>query len=99
MLTNFTWDSAKAESNFKKHGVRFDDAIYVFLGRVFVREDTRQDYREVRFVALGMVDNRVIAIVYTDRDNVRRIISARKANAREQRAYHQALAQRPPPDT
>lgn len=52
-----------------------------------------------RFRAYGIVDGRVLAVVYTWRSDVCRVISARKANDREQRAYHAALSRvAPDPD-
>lgn len=92
----FDWDNNKAESNLKKHGIDFEDAIYIFDGHTHEWEDDRHDYGETRFVALGLLDGRVLAVVYTDRDDVRRIISARRAKRHEQRAYYQTLARQPP---
>lgn len=94
----FDWDPSKAAQNAEKHNVEFEAAMYLFSGTYFFKEGTQGEYGEFRFIAYGEVDGRLLAVVYTDRGKVRRIISARKANAREQRAYHQALAQRPPPD-
>ncbi|WP_448187752.1 BrnT family toxin [Azospirillum sp. sgz301742] len=88
----FEWDEAKRLSNFDKHGVWFDDAIYIFEGRTVVRADPRDHGGETRFRAYGTVDGRVLAIVYTWRGDVCRVISARKANDREQRAYYAALS-------
>ncbi len=48
---------------------------------------TRYDYGEPRFVLLGMVQERLLSLVYTPRGSVFRIISARKANARERKRY------------
>jgi len=94
---DYDWDNKKAESNLTKHGIDFEDAIYIFDGPTHEWEDDRIDYRETRFVALGMLDGRLLAVVYTDRDDVRRIISARRASPNEQRAYNKALAQWAPP--
>ena len=53
--------------------------------------DTRRDYGEPRFVTAGWLDDRMVIIVWTLRDDIRRIISLRKANAREQAAYRPSL--------
>nr|WP_245987105.1 BrnT family toxin [Azospirillum thermophilum] len=65
--------------------------MYVFEGPTIVRPDLRDYGTETRFVTFGHVDGRLLAVVHTWRGNVCRIISARKANKREQRAYHSAL--------
>lgn len=96
---DYEWSDIKAASNLKKHGVDFEDAIFIFDGFVLIEKDDRFDYGETRFVAFGMWDGRVLAVVFTDRNDVRRIISARKANPNERRAYHQAHARWAPPET
>ena len=50
---NFEWDTAKDESNRRKHGIGFSEAAVVFLGLIVATEDTRRDYGERRLVALG----------------------------------------------
>ncbi|AUN33037.1 BrnT family toxin [Niveispirillum cyanobacteriorum] len=94
----FEWDPHKALINLEKHGIDFEDAIYIFAGPTLEYPDTRKDYGETRVIALGTLDGRVLVVVYTDRADIRRIISARKANDHEQRTYHAALARRSPPD-
>ena len=86
----FEWDEAKAAENYAKHGVSFETARRVFED-VFATErlDDREDYGEERFIILGMVDGRVLFVVYTLRDNTVRIISARGAEPNERRRYHE----------
>jgi hypothetical protein len=91
-MMEFDWDEEKAEANIKKHGVSFEVAIYIWLGPVVEREDNRFDYGEERLIAFGEVDGRVLAVVYTWRGDVCRIISARRANRHERTAYRQAIA-------
>lgn len=95
----FEWDDNKNESNYEKHHVRFDDAMFIFEGPLLEREDIRTYDGETRFVAFGYVDGRLLAVVYTWRGNICRIISARKANKREQRAYRSAFLEQPPDTT
>jgi uncharacterized DUF497 family protein len=84
----FEWDDAKAASNVAKHGIDFDDALRVFLDpRRLVAEDDRRDYGERRLRVLGAVHGRVVLVVCTWRGGICRLISARKANARERRRY------------
>jgi uncharacterized DUF497 family protein len=58
-------------------------------------EDTRQDYGEERRLTLGRIEWRLYAVAYTMRGEIARLISARKANRREQRRYYEALPPRP----
>ena len=60
----------------------------LFDGPVTETVDGCTDYGETRINALGEIDGRVYFVTYTWRGAVRRIISARKANEREQRTYH-----------
>ncbi|MGH7517294.1 MAG: BrnT family toxin [Gemmatimonadales bacterium] len=73
----YEWDSAKRESNLRKHGVDFLNAVRIFEGPVLERQDRRLDYGETRFVALGRVEDAVLAVVWTPRGSAFRIISAR----------------------
>lgn len=91
MAYRFKWDSDKARENRAKHTVDFEEAQRVFDDPLVVDWiDDRQDYGEVRFAALGMVDERLIFVAFSmpDDDTVR-IISARKAMPNEKRRYHE----------
>jgi hypothetical protein len=89
----FEWDDRKAAENFAKHGVPFEYAVRVFLDPYRLDgEDTRHDYGEERRIALGTVEGRLLAIAYTPRGKGIRLISARKANEREQRKYDETLS-------
>lgn len=90
----FEWDEDKCQANIDKHGIDFANIQAVFTNPIIERVDDCQDYGETRIILLGIIDNRVLYIVYTLRGSVCRIISARKANQREQRTYHQSLARR-----
>ncbi|MGH7525704.1 MAG: BrnT family toxin [Gemmatimonadales bacterium] len=85
----FEWDPAKREANLRKHGIDFSGAVRIFDDRVVEREDRRRDYGELRVVALGEVEGILLAVVYTPRGSVFRIISARKAHRHEKAAYRQ----------
>ena len=91
MINDFEWDPAKAEANFKKHGVRFEHAAEA-CGDPFavVELDDSEDYGEDRFVLTGRAADGVLTIVYTERNERIRIISAREANDYERRIYHRA---------
>jgi uncharacterized protein len=69
--------------------VDFDDALRVFLDpRRLVAEDDRRDYGERQVRVLGVVDDRTLLVVCTWRGGVCRLISARRADARERCRYH-----------
>jgi uncharacterized DUF497 family protein len=86
----FAWDDAKATANLARHGVNFATARKAFAdASVVAREDMRSDYGEQRFVLLGMVEDRLLHVAYTMRDARIRVISARLAEPRERRRYHE----------
>jgi hypothetical protein len=88
MNLKFGWDKSKARSNYAKHGVSFDLAKGVFRDPFAVEFlDDRQDYGEQRFVIIGMVDNHLLYVAYSERNEVIRIISARRATNYEEEAY------------
>ena len=91
----FTWDPEKSERNFAERGFDFAFAAAIFAGPTLERIDTRQDYGEVRRIALGVADGIPLTVVYTDRAEagavVRRIISARVSNRCERQAYRKAF--------
>ena len=84
----FEWDEAKAAANWKKHKVDFKDAM-----RVFEDEDRKEYYdiahsdEEDRYITIGMADN-ILFVVYVERRETIRIISARHANRKERRLYY-----------
>ena len=84
----FEWDEDKAAANWKKHRVDFDDAMRVFEDDDRIEfYDTDHSDEEDRYNTIGMVWD-VLFVVYTERGEVVRIISARKANPKEQRMYY-----------
>ena len=88
---HFEWDAAKARANERKHAVSFEEAASIFRGRCTHRPDMRRDYGEARFVALGRDSNGVVLdVVYTQRGESIRIISAWKASRYERETYEKA---------
>ncbi len=87
----YEWDGAKNGSNYAKHGLDFADAELVFAGPCVTFEDNRFDYGEERFVTLGLLAGRLVAIAHAPRGEVTHIISMRKANRREQEIYQKRL--------
>jgi len=84
----FKWDSKKAESNLRKHGVHFKSATAVFKDENrLTATDDRKDYKEDRYTTLGMIEDRLYVVIYSTASETIRIISARKENKREQKHY------------
>jgi uncharacterized protein len=88
---NFEWNEEKRLVNVTKDGVDFLDACKLFDGPFLTQEDSRRDYGETRHIAFGYVENRLIAVAFTKRKNLIRIISARKANGREKKEFEDTI--------
>ena len=89
MELEFEWDEEKASSNLVKHRVSFLTAAEIFAYEIMERIDDREDYGEVRWIALGRAGTEVFRVVYTWRgDRLIRIISAQKASRDERDIYH-----------
>ena len=84
---DFEWDRAKSARNAAARGLPFDLAALLFDGPVLERVDARREFGEVRVRAIGKVGDRLLHCVYTDRGDVRRIISLRAANRKERDGY------------
>jgi uncharacterized DUF497 family protein len=82
------WDSKKARTNFRKHGVRFSDAEGVLFDPRAVSQEDKAARGEERYISLGMDHlGRILVIVYAYGKNEIRIISARRATRREREEY------------
>ncbi len=89
-MRDFEWDDGKNRLNIEKHGVDFQLAKLIFEGPVLSRVDDRADYGEVRMMGIGVVSDRaVLAVVYTERLDSTRLISARPASRREREIYYE----------
>lgn len=88
---SFVWDSRKAASNAQKHGVSFDEARSVFADeRAKLIDDPDHSEDEDRFILMGLSSSLRVLVVchcYREGDNIIRIISARKATAKEAKFY------------
>ena len=84
----FVWDSEKAKTNIRKHGISFETAA-----RVFFDENAYSDYDEIhsdfedRIKIIGRV-RKILTVIYTEREDRNRIISARQATNREVELYY-----------
>ncbi len=85
---NFEWNEAKSKACFEERGFDFAYAAEAFFDpHRLIRKDLRYSYGEERFQLLGEIDSRIFVVIYTPRPQATRIISARKANAREIKQY------------
>ncbi len=84
----FEWDEEKARANYQKHGIRFETAILVFNDENSLEEyDAAHSSSEDRYNIIGLVD-KVLFVVYTERREMIRIISARIATDAERKRYY-----------
>jgi uncharacterized DUF497 family protein len=83
------WDEAKRRSNLWRHGIDFAEVADVFVSAPFTVTDDRYDYGETRYLTLGLLRGRVVAIVHTETENLIRLISARWASKHEEIKYFQ----------
>ena len=89
----FEWDDAKAAINRRKHGVTFDEAMSVWDDpNVFFEFDSEHSDAEDRVKVIGFSErNRMLSVIFTERDDGIRIITARKASPADQATYYEAL--------
>ena len=82
------WDDNKAELNYKKHGIRFRVAARIFLddNRIDIYDELHSDYED-RWKVIGKVRD-ILAVIYTERGEKYRIISARYATSEEEDEYY-----------
>lgn len=85
----FEWDENKADKNKRKHGVSFEEAESVFYDpRSFTIPDPEHSDTELRFIDIGTSNyDRILVVVYTEREDRIRLISARPASRKERKMY------------
>jgi uncharacterized DUF497 family protein len=88
------WDEPKRVATLRERSLDFADANTVFDGEVYELEDDRFDYGETRYQTIGRLQNEIIMVVWTPREDRRRIISMRVCDESERRRYTAALARR-----
>jgi uncharacterized DUF497 family protein len=89
MSLMFEWDNTKAEINYKKHRVRFEEAKTVFNDpNLLTFPDPYHFINKQRYLNIGISDHgRVFVVLHTEREGYIRLISSRKATVAERRAY------------
>lgn len=86
-----TFDPAKRARTLTERGLDFADAVRVFGGVHATLEDVRRDYGEPRFITAGMLDGRLVVLVWTPRGMARRVISMRHAHADEEARWRERM--------
>ena len=84
------YDAIKDAINIDKHGISLNDANQLEWDTLWAIPDIRHDYGEDRHIGYAYIGLRLYCVIYTDRDECRRIISLRKANNREINQYAKA---------
>lgn len=87
----FEWDEQKRLINLQRHGIDFADAYRIFDNEVYTILDDRFDYGEIRWLSLGLLFGEVVAVSYTETDELIRIISVRKGEKHEQKTYFEEI--------
>lgn len=90
----FEWDESKRLVNLQRHGLDFADAWRIFESYRVIFIDDRFDYGESRLVTIGILSGRIVTTVYTEDDEITRIISLRKATKNEQTKYNKGITNR-----
>jgi uncharacterized DUF497 family protein len=91
MAEGFSWDDGKAAANFRKHGVDFESSTDAFGDPFRIDEiDESMHYGETRFILTGQARGKLLVVIYTERGDLIRIISARRATRQEHDRYYRA---------
>ena len=87
----FEWDDEKEKGNILKHGIDFSTAALVFSDKNRIEKyDEVHSINEDRYITIGSINGVIVVVVYTERETLTRIISARLATKREKEAYYNA---------
>jgi uncharacterized DUF497 family protein len=86
-----TYDRDKRQRTLDERGLDFEDAPKVLSGFHLTQPDLRTDYGEDREITIGLLDDTVVVLVWTERDESHRIISMRKADRDERERYFEEL--------
>jgi uncharacterized DUF497 family protein len=87
---HISYDPFKNERNIEERGLSFDQAADLNWDTVLIWQDTRHDYPEVRYSAIGFLNNRLHVLIFIETVQGIRVISFRRANSREAKLYDQA---------
>ncbi len=84
---DISFDAAKDARNIATRGISFEQAIAFEWDTALIVADTRKDYGELRYQAVGLIADRLHVLVFTPRSGKTHVISLRKANKREVKRY------------
>jgi uncharacterized protein len=91
-IMKFEWDEANRLASLDRYGIDFLDVEEIFDDSFVTVEDDRYSHGKQRFVTVGLMQARVVAIGYTNRGNAMRLISCRKATLYEQKNYYTKIS-------
>jgi uncharacterized protein len=89
---HISFDSAKNERNVRERGLSFEQAIEFEFETALVEVDSRKEYGETRYIALGLLQERLHVLCFTETADGIRVISFRRANDREVKRYAKVQA-------
>ena len=89
------WDDSKRSANIRKHGYDFRGCERIFDGPVWVYEDKRLAYGELRLCAVGWLHGQVMHMTYTEREDGFHVISLREAKRYEVKRFFEEVSQQP----
>lgn len=89
---HISYDPVKNTRNIEERGLSFDEAAYFNWDTALIWQDTRHDYPEARYSALGFLHDRLHVLIFTETEQGIRVISFRKANSREVKLYEQQIS-------
>ena len=87
----FEWDEQKRQEVIQKRGVYILHAANIVENQVLIRPDTREDYGEERFIALGHVDGEYFNVIYTLKGDKTRLTTAWKAGRNGEKRYTNSI--------
>ena len=88
----FEWDEAKRQAILASRGIDLLYAALIFDGPVLTKQDTREDYGELRYISLGLVEDVPYIVIHTDREGRIRLISAWKGGRKDYERYKESLS-------
>lgn len=91
-IKGFQWDKGNVDKSYQKHGITPNEAEEVFVDKnVGIERDIKHQETEERYIAIGVTLNEeLLFVVFTMRDDMIRVISVRRANKKERRLYEKA---------
>ncbi|NDE89872.1 MAG: BrnT family toxin [Alphaproteobacteria bacterium] len=83
----YEWDEEKSHINWRKHKIDFAEIEWFDWATALITDRSRSSDKESRFAAVGYMNGKLYTVIYTWRGNCQRIISLRRSNKNEEKAY------------